>query len=668
MAKLSRVTQKIFAGNAEESTIGQFGSALSGSKVLTGDIEEIQALDAFEGGWSKAVISKRNYPTLQEMNGLQKVFSQQIAYGFQEGMPEYDAGTTYYTGSWCKGVDDAGQRSIYESLVDDNLGNPLTDETKWKKVQLGGGSNYVGQLIPALFPIENELGVTPREIHLTDGTTISSVEYSGFAAWLDKIVAKYPAFSKTEEEWQALKTQYGEVPCFVIDKSAETIRLPLIVNPIKGVTDLSQLAKMIEAGLPNITGNLIDLIGGINSSSNGAFVQTRKENGKLYGTNSGPNWTDFNFDASKSNSIYGNSDTVQPQQPTGCYYLVLATGVDQNVKEVQEIQLNTPYNLLDIKWSDKILNNPSWLRSMGQANSNEIYPAVYNFILEQYNSGEDTQETVGGQEITFRRGTNEMKITTNKAAYDAIYAATGSSWYYVLDTSSQEFYLPRSNNFLQFAAENPGDFNEAGLPNITGKTSHITTDYTTNAWVGTGAFYKDSSQANLGSPSSSGHYAVAIGFDASKSNSIYGSSDTVQPASTNGFLYFYVGETIVNPQLIDAGKALEKLAEKVNSQQAANAAMPGDKYVDLTLQASGTTYTAPADGYFTINATSGGTDKFVYMNNTTNSLCTISHVPKPGNTPMLFLPAKKGDVVKIGYDITGKSQFRFVYAQGAAND
>ncbi len=129
MAKLPRVTSKIFASNAAEGDIGQFGSALTGTKVPTDDISIIQALPAYETGWRGAVVSDRNYPTLQEMNGLQKTFSQQIAYILQNGMPEWDAGTTYYTDQFCR----VGSM-FYVSLQDENTGNNPTSTTGYWEI------------------------------------------------------------------------------------------------------------------------------------------------------------------------------------------------------------------------------------------------------------------------------------------------------------------------------------------------------------------------------------------------------------------------------------------------------------------------------------------------------------------------------------------------------
>ena len=126
MAKITRATQKVFASNS--ANVGQFGSAQLGTKLLTKDLTTIQALTAFIDGWDDAVLTGQKLPTLQEMNGLQYLFSSQIAYIMQEGIPEYDSGTTYFTNSICK---KSGTVEIYKSLTDSNTGNALSDGTKW---------------------------------------------------------------------------------------------------------------------------------------------------------------------------------------------------------------------------------------------------------------------------------------------------------------------------------------------------------------------------------------------------------------------------------------------------------------------------------------------------------------------------------------------------------
>lgn len=143
MAKLTRVPAKVFAASAAADEIGQFGSAVAGSKLETSDVATIQGLSAWLSGWSEALVSGNRYPALQEMNGLLKVLSYQGAYALQEGIPEYDSATTYYVGSIVKKT---GTFELYGSLTDDNVGNALTVDTEWKfLVDLanisGGGAN-----------------------------------------------------------------------------------------------------------------------------------------------------------------------------------------------------------------------------------------------------------------------------------------------------------------------------------------------------------------------------------------------------------------------------------------------------------------------------------------------------------------------------------------------
>ena len=125
---LPRVTQKIFGENAGQN-IGQFGSALTGAPNRTGDISQIQALDAWAAGWEGAVLPTRDFPALEEMTGVQKVITQQLAYFFQKGFPEWDANTTYFATKSFAQVNGV----VYQSLTNNNKGNnPTTSPTNWK--------------------------------------------------------------------------------------------------------------------------------------------------------------------------------------------------------------------------------------------------------------------------------------------------------------------------------------------------------------------------------------------------------------------------------------------------------------------------------------------------------------------------------------------------------
>lgn len=127
-SNLPRVTQKIFGENAGQN-IGQFGSAITGKPNPTGDISEIQALGSWGEGWAGAVLPTRDFPALEEMTGIQKVITQQLAYFFQKGFPEWDEDTTYFASTSFAQVNGV----VYQSISDNNKGNnPTTSPDHWK--------------------------------------------------------------------------------------------------------------------------------------------------------------------------------------------------------------------------------------------------------------------------------------------------------------------------------------------------------------------------------------------------------------------------------------------------------------------------------------------------------------------------------------------------------
>ena len=137
MAKLTRVTGKVFGSNTTATIggIGQFGSAITGTPNLTTDVATIQALPAYLNGWGSAVITSRNYPPLEEVTGVLKTISYQACYVLQEGIPEYDINTEYSNTSIVKSINN-GIITLYVSLANNNIGNSLTDTTKWQPVVL----------------------------------------------------------------------------------------------------------------------------------------------------------------------------------------------------------------------------------------------------------------------------------------------------------------------------------------------------------------------------------------------------------------------------------------------------------------------------------------------------------------------------------------------------
>ena len=97
--------------------------------------------------------------------------------------------------------------------------------------------------------------------------------------------------------------------------------------------------------------------------------------------------------------------------------------------------------------------------------------------------------------------------------------------------------------------------------------------------------------------------------------------------------------------------------------------LPSNKYIDLTLGASGTNYTAPADGWFYVDKTCATAHRYLVF----QKLQFIkpgelsSSVSISGGHVSLLAPVKKGDILGCKYNADGATnQFRFIYAVGSA--
>ena len=93
-----------------------------------------------------------------------------------------------------------------------------------------------------------------------------------------------------------------------------TFNLPDFTDKfIEGTTDTANVAKFLEAGLPNISGTIARIAQDTQNQTSGAFEETSTSSDIVNAAAMGAIGTFVNsFSAAKSNTIYANSDTVQP--------------------------------------------------------------------------------------------------------------------------------------------------------------------------------------------------------------------------------------------------------------------------------------------------------------------------------------------------------------------
>lgn len=442
------------------------------------------------------------------------------------GVYAYETTRTFSKDEISVSVESDGQVALYRSLANNNKGNSLKNGNFWEQISLGGGLE-IGDIGFAPLGIDE----TQNKRRYLNGQVISQTQFATFADKVKKAVALYPNLATSETNWQAEVTnsKLGQCGKFVIDNTAGTIRLPKVVN-INGLTDLSLMGSIKAESLPNITGEFR----GRNAwNGNGPVIQTgalysKGDLGKVNGSQqSGYNTYSLNLDASRSSSTYQDGAPVQQEAVQYPYFIQVATGTEESVDVTREIELNNPFSLLDYKWSEYEITNASWLISNGAFHSGATYPAVYELLLKIHNGTEtkdgvsvklsteeytDTDFVINTADTTFR-----LPIKVKLASGNAV---VGNGMTLGLTNGATNYGLASSD-----AAKFGGAINQYGRP------------------VGI-------TQSNNWQPTGGEGYGVTT--DPTKSGLVL--------ADNNMYLYFYVGETIQDANVIAASNALTEIA------------------------------------------------------------------------------------------------------------
>ena len=196
-------------------------------------------------------------------------------------------------------------------------------------------------------------------------------------------------------------------------------------------------------------------------------------------------------------------------------------------------QLNNPFSLLDYKYSEYELDNASWLLSNGQWNSGAVYQSVYNLLLQIYNG-------------TVTKAGVSVKLSTEA------YADTD----FVLNTTDTTFRLP-IKVLMAGSKRVAGNGKSIGL---TDGNSEFTGGFGTYSGVGLTAITSNSLQTVLPNNAIGGqtgydisNHAWGITTDETKSG--------IETSSTGLYLYFYVGETVQDANIIAAAGVLTDVAD-----------------------------------------------------------------------------------------------------------
>lgn len=330
------------------------------------------------------------------------------------------------------------------------------------------------------------------------------------------------------------------------------------------------------------------------------------------------------------------------------YFIQINTGQETTSDITNEQQLNNPFVFGKSEYSPIPKDNLSWLASHGQYNPKGTYSSYYDWVLENVNKGTENfkgttgycykninsnaywwlstdnpvvgmtvyeylyntmypigkiQSVSNGQFTYTNNGTN---ITYTCARYME-QDVTGPDWItdydFVVNTNDETFRLPLLDgsedlpggsviNFDKDQIVKDNQFNFTASHNgwvilrvnsLTGAGSMIRlqtgsrVDYCTSASSGTSTagvsiFCKRGELINVGS------WGTWSAVDAFR----------LERAKGNGTLYYYVGETVQNADLIDAGRCLEVLANKADITYVNTAVAPLKKAYIIDSYSNGT--------------------------------------------------------------------------------
>lgn len=408
-----------------------------------------------------------------------------------------------------------------------------------------------------------------------NGQVISQTQFIPFTTKVKAAVALFPSLATTESNWQAEKalSKFGQVGKFVIDDENQTIRLPAVVNA-QGLLSLSGIGNLVNESLPNITGSLISSANYPNynwtASATDAFTMSQASTTNSISataTEARNRNSNVYFNASGSSSTYQTDAPVQQEAVQYPYYIQVATGTEERLPAIREYEINTPFFFGQSMYSENAPYNASWLASNGQYNASTLYPDFWTQLTGvELNSSLNVGDTIeiSGKSYV-KRGLPVVLSTGTITDYD-----------FVVNQNDQTFRLPLLNG-------------EEDLPTTSYDELTLRASGSTYTAPANGFFYlnkiagSDFYYTQIETVKNGNVFRRIFVSEYQKSPCTFlypvRKDDVVQItynatgatnafrffyAEGNGTLYYYVGDTVQDASLINAGAVLGQLSNKAD--------------------------------------------------------------------------------------------------------
>ena len=326
----------------------------------------------------------------------------------------------------------------------------------------------------------------------------------------------------------------------------------------------------------------------------------------------------------------------------------------------------TTYTLINSFTNSNYGANSTWSIDLS---NNKNYYTYYKFSL--VGDGEFAAIAKMDLTATYKQSAEEQ--------WQQSVAQYGVCGKFVYDSVNNTVRLPKITGKL----DGTTDINALGdleplfirLPNIIGAFNPGNHDPQAS-----GAFYSTWNGSREYSSEWQGH---RITLDASRSSSVYsgnGSDTTIHEQAINILLYIVIATSTKTDIEVDIDNVVSDLNGKADTNLSnidnqakilmSGMGMPSGTYTELPLGASGTTYTAPANGWFTAKILNPiQWSNFSLYNTITLLGYTLVFTTNHGTADYhkLSIPAKKGDIIKVQYTGT-LDKLIFIYAQGSESE
>lgn len=555
------------------------------------------------------------------------------------------------------------------------------------KDKVGGGGGAGGKAGDIGFTIMPEPG---NGRMWCDGSFISRLDYLDLWEVITENEDKYVSLSEFDKQLE----NNGCCAKFGLDENGNQIRLPLIQDVYIKTGNGENAGTFGDESLPNITGRLQG--DDYTTTAQGAFYYSGTSSERHFETTTGSSNILY-FNASRSSPVYKDGANVEAKHLNLRAFVVVNVSKSTETDLTQELEVVNPWSYGMYMWLQTPPDNASWIVP-GEYSGN-TFTGLYSWIAENVNNGvngfkSDMAYAFSGTGLNVWFPVENPKVgataysTTDGSAVGTVATVNddksivvngitltanggggqaGSSLIteYDWQANSRDMNFRTPLKVLGASSKHViGDGKTLGLTN--GKGDYVALGTAGTKWQMSGLkeYYNMELPINLSSVSSPQNTSYGITEKTGESGAIL---------SDDGLtLYFYAGAVLKDPDIINVNGFINEL----NKRAYPDCWVPSYKYEDLSLGASGTIYTAPADGYFYLEKLSSAADQYISMvctegaeNSSTYKdryLVASAWIPKTNESASAVLPVEKDRKVKINYTAgAGLVSFRFIYAKGA---